>query len=773
MSSDPQDEQIALDVSQGSTGEFFNMDETGEKKGPLQRYFKIFGPVLDEAKGLIDAFPVMLDVDNTDPMFLAPMGKLLGVNFNEDIPITQAREEVKNAVPWYKRKATFAGNELYGYMISRVNCTSVAYVDNVLITTRNTNSLKYIYNESVDTSDPEKWYNYKLPGDITGYSVDYVHKSYISPRDVTASSEQPGYEAVRAADDAEETQWKPILSDTDSYLRFTFDNAELPTWVRVFGGNGIRDFALEHSYDGVSWYRDAEYRIGCYEIINQYLGIYETGFPTFYTRKANIEATPEERVYTIVIDTNAVGYLEKSVTKTDTVIEVSDSSFLTEGGWLELAQGGYKNVYQIKEIDGNRIELYGKILMPNGFSEYSTFVRRAEATIKYPYGYVLGNADYSGNDLNGLTLTLSIDGISYGITFSGFDTTSTAYEAALFINPYLANGSVEVSGNRLRIVSLSHGSTSSVQITGGTALDELGLIVDIGYGSYDIDRQLGKITIREASFDDQDKIAISFTALEDSNIINQWFSFQVPQFLREPALYWQIKVLDTWGGEIALSEVELHGDEYYPRTYRSERIGLYLDFGTIHQGCDADVCNKPVTEETLAKIRRNSCTAIPAGYEMVVGVLDCHYLEEAEQRINLFESYTDSYDIVSCNGCTTLLPSYQLFIDGIVTVSCITPSESINFSGIYSEVKHEVIWTDCFWTIPGAAPLNSDAWPNLYWNGSRWVIDLGFIPTGLTVPSWAQWVGSTDPCDPKGTYVYSTIGSNTGVTGTSVIITIS
>jgi len=708
-----EDIQIALDPTRDdSTGEYFNLDETGEKKGPLQRYLKTIGYVLDEAKGLLDAFPVMIDVDNTDPMFLAPMGKLVGINFNDDISTTQAREEIKKAVPWYKRKATHSGNELYGYMISRVNCLSRAFVDNVLISTRSTNSLKYTYNESVDTSDPEKRYLYDLPGDITGFSEDYVHKSYMTPREVTASSAQTGHDAVFAVDQSEQSSWKPLSSDTNNHLQFTFDDEKLPSWVRVFGGDGVRDFALEHSADGVTWYRDAEYRIGCFERYNHYLGTYVPGTTQFYTRKSLIESVPDERLYVITPSTTVFGYLTKAATAEDTIIEVSDPTLYAEGEWILLANGSYKTCVQIKEISGNRIELYGKIMMSNDFPQYNTVVYKTNAVLKYPYGYVVGTSEYSGNNLNGLTVRFNINGHITLITFSGFDDASTAYEAALYMNSFLTYGSVEVVDNKLRVVSNIIGTGSYASVVDGTALSELGLTAGTGYGSYSIDRDDGMVTIRGDQFVDDDQLAIIYTALEDSTVINQWYSFKVPQYLREPVQYWRVSVLDTWGGEKEIKEIELHGNEYYPRLYRHERIGLYLNFGNIQQTCTANVCNKPVTQETLAKLMRYSCTAIPAGYEMVLGVLDCHYGEDAYQRVNLFESYRDGYipDIVTIDTGSVSSDYYDTIVLG-EKPSTLTITHSIDDMCIVSPnpisiVGNTIIATGGFILADGAGLID-------------------------------------------------------------------
>lgn len=584
--SEVDERMIALDTTQDNNGEYFNIYETGEKKGQLQRYLKDLAPVLDEAKGLVDSFYVMLDVDNTDPMFLAPMGKLLGVDFNDDIPITQAREEVKNAVPWYKRKGTHPGNELYGYMISRVDCISRAFVDNVLISTRNTDSLRYTYNESVDLTDPVKRYNFELPGDVTGFSEDFVHKTYITPEIVTASSEQAGFEARYAADKSEESFWRPETNEENPYIQFTFTEEKLPTWVRVYVGDGVKDFALEHSYDGTNWYRDSEYKTGCFTKVSQQLGIFDGTNTEFYARKPLIEELPEERVYSGVLNTNALAYLTKKAVPSDTIIEVSDSSFLAKGDWIQIRNGNYVNSYQIMDLDGNRIEIVGTVMMPNGFPEYSTHVRKITTQLKYPYGYVIGEEDYSGDNLNTKTLEVSIDGGStQTITFSGFDEESTAYKAALFISTNLTGGSAQVVSNKLRIYSLSTGTDSSVSIIGGSAISELGLDVTIGYGAYDIIRDTGSISIREASFQEDDLILMSYTALLNNPVKRQWYSFRVPVYLREPAKYWRVSPISSWSDVIEVGEVELHGDEYYPRMYRHERIGLYLNLDDYIEVC--------------------------------------------------------------------------------------------------------------------------------------------------------------------------------------------
>jgi phage tail-like protein len=89
------------------TGEWVNLEENGaDPKGQLQRFLKLLSFTLDEVKGKIDAFPVLLNVDKTDADILPLLASLLGVDFSYDLSIPHQREEIKHAVNVYKRKGT-------------------------------------------------------------------------------------------------------------------------------------------------------------------------------------------------------------------------------------------------------------------------------------------------------------------------------------------------------------------------------------------------------------------------------------------------------------------------------------------------------------------------------------------------------------------------------------------------------------------------------------------------------------------------------------------
>ncbi len=104
------------------TGEWVNLgeDET-VLKGQLRRFLKLISFALDEAKGLVDAFPVILNVDKTDADYLPLIAALVGIDFNYDIPIPRQREEIKRAVEVYKTKGTIPGIKRFCRNIMGVN----------------------------------------------------------------------------------------------------------------------------------------------------------------------------------------------------------------------------------------------------------------------------------------------------------------------------------------------------------------------------------------------------------------------------------------------------------------------------------------------------------------------------------------------------------------------------------------------------------------------------------------------------------------------------
>jgi len=146
-----------------STGEIFNLHETGELKYQLRRVLKLFGLELDETIGLIDNFSNMIDVDKSDSDLLPYIANLLGWEINKDIPITAQRREIKNAVATYKRKGTKEG--------IKTAVAAIIGVDPVI------EEMRYRVLETYDpekfiarTDEPLVWINKGLPEDTNHYT---------------------------------------------------------------------------------------------------------------------------------------------------------------------------------------------------------------------------------------------------------------------------------------------------------------------------------------------------------------------------------------------------------------------------------------------------------------------------------------------------------------------------------------------------------------------------------------------------------------------------
>lgn len=106
--------QIRLALAQaplsGTDPEVFNLGEDGtELKGPLRRLLKLFGPVLDEAKGLVDCLLNQLDVDESCLSNLEHLAALLGLELNKELSPEKIRNEVRQQVEFLKLKGTIPG----------------------------------------------------------------------------------------------------------------------------------------------------------------------------------------------------------------------------------------------------------------------------------------------------------------------------------------------------------------------------------------------------------------------------------------------------------------------------------------------------------------------------------------------------------------------------------------------------------------------------------------------------------------------------------------
>jgi phage tail-like protein len=149
------------------TGEWVNIGENGTTlKGQLQRFLKLISFSLDEVKGLIDAFPVILNVDKTDADYLPLIAALVGIDFNYDIPIPRQREEIKRAVEVYKAKGTIPAIKTFGRAISGLSVAIQEWPKNILMS----NDPGRL---SAQAFIPEIIKETGLPGDQCMYSLDF------------------------------------------------------------------------------------------------------------------------------------------------------------------------------------------------------------------------------------------------------------------------------------------------------------------------------------------------------------------------------------------------------------------------------------------------------------------------------------------------------------------------------------------------------------------------------------------------------------------------
>jgi hypothetical protein len=96
---------------------------------------------------------------------------------------------------------------------------------------------------------------------------------------------------------------------------------------------------------------------------------------------------------------------------------------------------------------------------------------------------VLGNG-FTGNDVNGLTLSIQFSGWDAAtFTFAGLPLSPSPTDVANFLNPLLQGGACVVNGANVDFQADQVGSGSYVDITGGTALAELGFNIYKTWGT--------------------------------------------------------------------------------------------------------------------------------------------------------------------------------------------------------------------------------------------------------------------------------------------------
>jgi len=99
-----------LEGTDGISPEVFNLGMDGSQNfGPVRRLINLWGPMLDEAKGLIDCFPNQLDVDDSCIPELEGIAALLGLPLNKELSPQGMRNEVRNQAEFIKQKGTIPG----------------------------------------------------------------------------------------------------------------------------------------------------------------------------------------------------------------------------------------------------------------------------------------------------------------------------------------------------------------------------------------------------------------------------------------------------------------------------------------------------------------------------------------------------------------------------------------------------------------------------------------------------------------------------------------
>lgn len=150
----------------GATAEVFNFGEDGSlAKGQYRRFLKLFGPPLDEAKGLTDFLINQLDFDLASLTNLDFLAQMLGLDLNKELKPEKFRNEARLQVAYLKIKGTKPGLIARLRAVSNANPTISEQFNNVLYSNRlDRTSLKFIAAESLGISSAD---------DIIARSVGY------------------------------------------------------------------------------------------------------------------------------------------------------------------------------------------------------------------------------------------------------------------------------------------------------------------------------------------------------------------------------------------------------------------------------------------------------------------------------------------------------------------------------------------------------------------------------------------------------------------------
>lgn len=355
-------------------GEIFALHEDGElKKGQLQRFLQLIGPELDLEKGLVDTMPTMIDVDKTDADYLPLIAELVGVKPNREIPIPQFREEIKHAVQWYKRKTLLIGSRIHGYRITRLQTDIVEFWRNIKTSNRT-------YSFSADNEGTAA-INYKLPGDVTAFSYDYLNRDVLSIGGQFASSELVGHESLYAVDGREATYWMSAGAEPQ-WLAYQFEEATLPLYFKLKAQYGVQDFLLEWSDDGSTWTEAGKYTFGDIAAYTECVGEADGLAQTFYVRRAPVAKSPTPVVFEKTGYAGAVRQLTQAVGYGENQISVDDAADFLADDWLEIRHAGVETgYYRVLSKEGNFVTLSSSIVLRDGYPIFSE-VQKVVATAK-------------------------------------------------------------------------------------------------------------------------------------------------------------------------------------------------------------------------------------------------------------------------------------------------------------------------------------------------------------------------------------------------------
>lgn len=74
--------------------------------GDLETFVRIIAPTLDGLKEDIDGFPSIVDVDRCEEKYLLLLARLLGRGYDGRDGIARQRRQIKESIPYYRRKST-------------------------------------------------------------------------------------------------------------------------------------------------------------------------------------------------------------------------------------------------------------------------------------------------------------------------------------------------------------------------------------------------------------------------------------------------------------------------------------------------------------------------------------------------------------------------------------------------------------------------------------------------------------------------------------------